>query len=296
VKILHRFSWLVFLAAVVSGLVLWNGGKSFAGTFRPSGASLLPSSEIDDASDSKLGHGKTVLLDAWFNSQKRADAHGQQVYFHYKWDDKSDSGYSLLGQIFNGFGAETKTLFTAPTVELLRQAQVYIIVSPDIPVKNPNPHYMQPQDAAQIVKWVKAGGVLMIMENDPPNADLEHLNLLSDQFGIHFNNVLRNHVVGDQFEIGKIAVAAGGPIFRHAHAIFMKDTCTISARVPATSVLRDEGDTLMAVARLGKGTVFAVVDPWLYNEYTDGHKLPASYDNYAAGKELVRWILTQIPR
>jgi len=29
--------------------------------------------------------------------------------------------------------------------------------------------------------------------------------------------------------------------------------------------------------------VFAVTDPWLYNEYTDGRKLPADYDNFAAG-------------
>ena len=52
-----------------------------------------------------------------------------------------------------------------------------------------------------------------------------------------------------------------------------------------------KGDTLMAVARYGKGTVFAVTDPWLYNEYTDGRKLPPEYDNFAAGRELVRWLL-----
>jgi unsaturated rhamnogalacturonyl hydrolase len=52
----------------------------------------------------------------------------------------------------------------------------------------------------------------------------------------------------------------------------------------------------MAMAKYGKGTVFATVDPWIYNEYTDGRKLPASYDNYAAGKELVRWALKQIPQ
>jgi unsaturated rhamnogalacturonyl hydrolase len=42
--------------------------------------------------------------------------------------------------------------------------------------------------------------------------------------------------------------------------------------------------------------VFATVDPWLYNEYTDGRKLPAEYDNYAGGQELVRWLLGQVPR
>jgi unsaturated rhamnogalacturonyl hydrolase len=52
----------------------------------------------------------------------------------------------------------------------------------------------------------------------------------------------------------------------------------------------------MATAKFGKGTVFATVDPWLYNEYTDGRKLPAEYDNYAAGKDLARWIFAQVPQ
>jgi unsaturated rhamnogalacturonyl hydrolase len=247
-------------------------------------------------SETKLGRDDTILLDAWFNSQKRPDANGQQVYFHYKWNDTTDSGYSLLGSIFNHFGAATETLYSAPTLAALRKAQVYIIVSPDIAVKNPNPHYMAKQDAAQIAQWVKAGGVLMIMENDPANADIDHINLLSGLFGIHFNKVLRNQVDGDKFEMGKINVDGNGPIFRLPHTIFMKDICTISAKAPAMAALRDRGDTLMAISKYGKGTVFATVDPWLYNEYTNGKRLPATYDNYAAGKDLVRWILRQIPR
>jgi unsaturated rhamnogalacturonyl hydrolase len=268
------------------------------GTNDPKGVGglLMASTEMENSGNARLGRGDTVLLDAWFNSQKRSDAFGQQVYFHYKWNDQSNSGYSLLGHIFRNFGATTETLFTPPTVAALSHAQVYIIVSPDIPVKNPTPHYMRLEDAAEIEKWVKEGGVLMIFENDPANADLEHLNLLSDRFGIHFNNVLRNQVDGNKFEMGKIDVAAGGPIFHDSHTLYMKEICTISTRVPATSMLQDRGDTLMAVAKYGKGTVFAVVDPWLYNEYTDGRKLPAEYDNYAAGKELVRWVLAQIPR
>jgi unsaturated rhamnogalacturonyl hydrolase len=268
------------------------------GTNDPKGVGglLMASAEMENSSNAGLGRGDTVMLDAWFNSQKRPDAFGQQVYFHYKWDDQSNSGYSLFGHIFRNFGATTATLFTAPTVAALRNAQVYIIVSPDIPIKNPTPHYMRLEDAAEIEKWVEAGGVLMILENDPANADLEHLNLLSDRFGIHFNDVLRNQVDGSKFEMGKIDVAAGGPIFHDSHTLYMKEICTISTSSPATSLLQDRGDTLMAVAKYGKGTVFAVVDPWLYNEYTDGRKLPAEYDNYAAGKELVRWVLAQIPR
>lgn len=260
------------------------------------GAFLMASTEMENSGNAKLGRGDTVLLDSWFNSQKRPDAFGQQVFFHYKWNDQSNSGYSLFGQIFRKFGAQTATLDSEPTPAALRQAQVYIIVSPDIPAKNPTPHYMRLEDATQIADWVKAGGVLMIMENDPENADLTHLNLLAEQFGIHFNDVVRNRVEGRKFEQGKIVVSAGGPIFHEPHTLYMKEICTISAKAPAASVLTDRGDILMAIAKFGKGTVFATVDPWLYNEYTDGRKLPAEYDNYAGGEELVRWILTQHPR
>jgi unsaturated rhamnogalacturonyl hydrolase len=270
------------------------GEKTATNDSKGVGAFLMASVEMENAAQAKLGRGKTVMLDAWFNSQTRSDAFGQPVSFHYKWNDLSNSGFSLFGHIFNNLGAQTKTLYTQPTVAALKQVQVYLIVSPDIPVKNPNPHYMQPQDAEQIAAWVKAGGVLVILENDPPNADIDHLNLLAEKFGIHYNNVLRNQVEGNKFEMGKLAISGGGPVFHDPHTAYVKEICTITAKSPAVSLLTDRGDVLMAKAKYGKGTVFATVDPWLYNEYTDGRKLPASYDNYAAGKELARWILEQV--
>ena len=50
---------------------------------------------------------------------------------------------------------------------------------------------------------------------------------------------------------------------------------------------------MIATAKLGKGTVFAVGDPWLYNEYVDGRKLPAEYENYKAAEDLVKWLIKQ---
>ena len=47
----------------------------------------------------------------------------------------------------------------------------------------------------------------------------------------------------------------------------------------------------MAVAHAGKGLVYANVDPWVYNEYTDGRTLPLGEDNFAAGLELTRWLV-----
>jgi len=259
------------------------------------GAFLLAASEMELAPAATSALGETAVVDAWFNSQQRKNAAGQSEYFHYKWDDFADSGFSLFGHIFKSHGAALDTLYTAPTVEKLKHAQYYIIVSPDIPIKNPNPHYVQPEDADQVAEWVKQGGVLILMENDPPNADIEHLDLIADRFGIHFNDVLSHHVVGNDFPAGRIPVSGGGPLFHDPHTLYMKDTCTISVKSPATVLLEDKGDVVMATAKYGKGTVFAVVDPWLYNEYTDGRKRPPVQDNYAAGKEFVRWLIEQSP-
>jgi unsaturated rhamnogalacturonyl hydrolase len=276
--------------------VYYIGEKTAINDPKGVGAFLLASSEMENAENAKLGRGDTVLMDAWFNSQTRVDAFGQRVSFHYKWYDQSNDGYSLLGHIVRNFGAETETLSTAPTVSALRGAQVYIIASPDTLAKNPNPHTVQPGDGEQIAEWVKAGGVLVILANDPANTDLDHFNLIADQFGIHFNSVLRKHVIGDAHESGQLKVPGGGPMFHHAHLLFMKDVCNISVKSPAVVAFQDDAGILMATAKYGEGTVFATVDPWLYNEYTDGRKLPAEYDNFAAGKELVRWILAQVPR
>ncbi len=248
------------------------------------------------APGSGAARGETVMVDAWFNSQQRQNAAGQEEYFHYKWDDYSDSGFSLLGHIFASHGAALDTLYQAPTMDRLKDAQFYVIVSPDNPAKNPHPHYVQQHDADQVAEWVRQGGVLVLMENDPANADISHLNLIADRFGIHFDDVLKRHVIGDQFAPGYIPVAGGGPVFQHPHTLYMKDTCAISLKASARALLEDKAGIVMAMAKYGKGTVVAIVDPWLYNEYTDHRKVLPQQDNYAAGKEFVSWLLKQSQR
>ncbi|MEZ4900657.1 MAG: hypothetical protein R2822_02285 [Spirosomataceae bacterium] len=51
--------------------------------------------------------------------------------------------------------------------------------------------------------------------------------------------------------------------------------------------------SLLTTVRIGKGRVFAVGDPWLYNEYTDGRRIPNTYENFSAAKELAKWLLNQ---
>jgi hypothetical protein len=185
-----------------------------------------------------IGSRRTVVIDGWFNSQQRTDAFGQQVDFHYKWNTWDKPGYSLFGHLFREFGAQTKRARREPTLANLKGADVYVIASPDNLDKNPHPHFANAEDATQLAEWVKAGGVLVIMENDTSFADLDHFNVIGDKFGIHFNSVLRKHVIGTNWEQGRIDIDGKGPIFHHPHTIYVKDVCTITVTGPPVSARR----------------------------------------------------------
>ena len=255
------------------------------------GSFMLAATEMEMAPQATLARGQTVMVDAWFNSQQRANAAGQKQYFHYKWTDFSNSGFSLLGHIFQSHGAKLAMLTEAPTLARLRDAQIYFIVSPDIPKWNPNPNYVQPEDAEQVAEWVKQGGVLVLMENDPANADLDHFNLIAQKFGLHFDNVLKHHVVEPHHGPAFIPITGDGPIFHQPHTLYMKDTCKISVKAPATAVFSDKEGIVIASAKYGKGMAVAVIDPWLYNEYTDHRKVHPAQQNFAAGQEFALWLI-----
>jgi|GEM_PF-4001449 len=97
----------------------------------------------------------------------------------------------------------------------------------------------------------------------------------------------------DDFSAGRITAPAGHPVFRTARNLYLKEISTIAVSPQARPALADSGDVIMAVAKVGRGTVFAVGDPWLYNEYVDGRKLPAEFDNYEAASDLALWLLRQ---
>jgi unsaturated rhamnogalacturonyl hydrolase len=258
------------------------------------GAFLLAGSEMAQAPTEALGQGKTVLMDAWFNSQTRKNAAGKTELFHYKWDDDTNSGFAFFGRAFQRYGAKLATLTTAPTATDLKQAQIYILVSPDIPARNPNPHYMDKASGDAIEAWVKAGGVLLLMQNDKTNSEFDHFNTLSERFGIHFNAVLRNTVQNNNWPQGTVMIPKGTGIFTYPHKAYLKEISTITPSAPAKAILTDKGDALMAIAKVGKGTVFAMVDPWIYNEYVDRRNtLPLDFDGFDAAIDLAGWSIRQ---
>ena len=252
------------------------------------GAFIKAAGEMEISESLKNGKGKTILLDRYFNSEKRKDAAAVMNYWHYTWEERSHPGFNTLGSIFEKNGAKLSSLDAAPTAANLKNASVYIIVDPDHIRDNPKPNYVS---VKAISDWVNAGGVLLLMANDSNNCDLKHFNLLSKAFGITFTDKSLNMVKNDTYQQGEVLPGAGNPVFKTTKKMFLKELSVLDIKAPAKALVKKENDIIIATAKYGKGTVFAVGDPWLYNEYVDGRKLPAEYENYKAAEDLVKWLL-----
>ena len=257
------------------------------------GAFLLAGSEMAMVPTQINGKGKIVLLDRYFNSEKRKDASGTDVYWHYVWNERSHPGFYTFGHLFKKSGAKLASLDVAPTAENLKDAAVYIIVDPDHIRDNPRPNYVAANDVKVITDWVKAGGTLLLMTNDSNNCDLQHLNLLAGAFGIKFTDKSLNMVKNDNFEQGVVLPGAHNWIFKSPAKMYLKEVSALEIKAPATANAIKDWDVIIATANYGKGKVLAVGDPWLYNEYLDGRKLPAEYENFKAAEDLVKWLLSQ---
>jgi len=208
---------------------------------------------------------KIVTLDYFFNNEYKKNVNGVEERFHYIWEDKSINGYSIWGDIFNRKGVITKKLETAPTKEALSKTDIYMIVDPDTWKETLHPNYMNADYAKVISDWVKQGGVLVMLTNDSVNAELHQFNQLAEIFGIRFTDTVRNSVTKD-ITVGRIIVPEENEIFKKTKVLYLKGISTITLRKPAKALLSDRGDIIMAISKYGKGTVFAVGDPWIYNE------------------------------
>jgi len=257
------------------------------------GAFLLASNEMEMQRTVSIGKGKTVVMDNYFNRETKDDAFGKKIVFHYKWWERDNGGFSFLGHVFNKYGATTKLLDEAPTAANLKNASVYFLIDPDWPKENKTPNYIEQKHIDALYNYVKNGGVLVMMANDSNNVEFKNYNKLAERFGIHWNENMRHDVIDNKYEQGALFFDEADAIFGKVKKVFIKQICTQTIGKPAISVYKENGEVLMSFARLGRGTVFAVGDPWFYNEYVDGRKIPAEFENYKAAEELVQWLLKQ---
>jgi|WetSurMetagenome_2_1015567.scaffolds.fasta_scaffold00015_97 unsaturated rhamnogalacturonyl hydrolase len=229
-----------------------------------------------------------VGLDNWFNRETNAKT-GKP--FHYLWTDTEFSGYSRWGQIFESRGATLKSV-EKPLPSVLSGLDIYIIVDPDTTTESKTPNYLMPDDIKSITKWVKKGGVLAILANDAPNCEFTHLNQLVRNFGMSFNHVTLHPVTGTNFEMGACNNLPDHPLFKGISKIYIKEVSDINLSGKAKSILTENGKVLIAEAKIGKGYVFAIGDPWIYNEYIDHDRLPESFENRKAAENLTDMLIS----
>ena len=227
-----------------------------------------------------------VGLDNWFNHE--TDARGKP--YHYLWTDTLFSGYSRWGDIFKGKGAQITTI-GKPDESVLKKINIYIIVDPDTTSENPHPNNILPDDIKSIKQWVTNGGVLAVLANDAPNCEFTNLNKLMSEFGMKFNHVTLHHVDGDNFEMGASTDLPDHPIFKGVKKIYIKEVSDINISGTSKAILTEHGKILIAENKFGKGYVFAIGDPWIYNEYMDHDRLPESFDNRKAAENLTDLLL-----
>lgn len=253
------------------------------------GPAVMAAVELEHLGKGNFGKGKTVVLDDYFNREIKPDG----TVWHYKWEEKNHGGYYALGQQFESYGAKIDSLSTAPTATNLANASVYIIVDPDTEKETPKPNFISATDVKNISDWVKRGGVLVMLGNDFGNCEFDNWNKLANAFGLEFNKDSKNRVLNDQYEQGRVTVAENNLIFKNARDLYMKEISTLKISGKGQTILTLNNEPIVATVKHGKGTVFALGDPWLYNEYVDGRKMNGIFQNLDAARELSAWLLGQ---
>ena len=217
---------------------------------------------------------KIVALDGFHNNESKMPD-------HYQWDGVRPGGFSELGKLLVGLGAQLKTVRERVTPAVLAGVKVFIIVDPDTPAATDNPQYIMPDEIAAMEQWVRGGGRLVLLGNDKGNAEFEHFNRLAARFGIEFLEETYPKVQGK----GILIARGDTPIFQGAPEVYLVEVAPLKVSADVKIVLADHGTPIMVLAQAGKGEVFALGDPWVYNEYMD-HK-----DNRAIATNLFRDLL-----
>ncbi len=222
---------------------------------------------------------KTIGLDAFHNNEAKAPG-------HYAWDAAYPGGFSELGKLIRGMGGELRTVRDRVSAKTLAGLDVFLAVDPDTPAETAEPKYFEKAEIRAIEKWVRTGGQLVLLGNNKGNAEFERFNQLSSRFGIEF--VETKYV--DPQGASKITLRSEGAILGKSLRAYFVDVAPLRISAKESETLLSAGGTpVMSLVKHGKGSVVALGDPWIYNEYID------RADNRQMASNLLRHLLRVPP-
>lgn len=218
--------------------------------------------------------GQVVAVDGFHNDETKMPD-------HYRWEGTNQGGYSELGKVIQSLGGELRTIHQRVTPATLSGIKVFIIPDPDTAAESDNPKYLEPSEIEALDQWVRAGGRLVLLGNDKGNAEFEHFNQLAKKFDIEFLEETYPKVKGK----GILIARGTGSIFEDGLTVYMVEVAPLKISGEARVLLEDHGTPIMALSHSGKGLVFALGDPWVYNEYINRN------DNRKVAENLFRLLL-----
>jgi hypothetical protein len=196
---------------------------------------------------------KRIAVDAFHNREPQP---------HYRWQATYQGGFSGLGDLLTSFGARLATLEERFTKTNLAKLDGLILVDPDTPTESQAPKYFDRAEIDAIEKWVHEGGRLVMLGNDPGNAEFTNWNKLAARFGLRFEE--RKHA--DAKGNSKLRLPVKLP--ETSEDFYAVDLSPITVTNPKAKIHITEGNTpLLVEVQAGRGAVLALGDPWLYNEY-----------------------------
>ena len=215
-----------------------------------------------------------VALDGFHNNESKMPD-------HYQWDGTTDGSFGKLGNAFRAHDVDIRTIKSRIDAKALEGVRLLIIVDPDTPEETADPKYIEDSEIEAIARWVNDGGRLVLLGNDKGHAEFTHFNRLASRFGIQFLEETYPKVSGKA-----ILIATGKhPIFEGGLQAYLVEVAPLKLVAPAEPMLTHEGTDVMALAHVGRGMVFALGDPWLYNEYIERN------DNVRIATNLFRMLL-----
>ncbi|HEX7978122.1 MAG TPA: DUF4350 domain-containing protein [Gemmatimonadaceae bacterium] len=199
-----------------------------------------------------------VALDGFHNNESKMPD-------HYQWDGTSDGSFGKLANGFRAHDVQLRTIKSRIDAQALEGVRLLIIVDPDTPEETADPKYIEDAEISAIEKWVADGGRLVLLGNDKGHAEFTHFNKLASRFGIEFVEETFPKVSGKAI----LEATGSDAIFEGGLKAYLVEVAPLKLSAPAKSMMRVDGTDVMALSRLGNGLVFALGDPWLYDEYIE---------------------------